>query len=93
MNIYKETEVITLNSVLHHIPDVDKFLSEVEELLVKDGLLIIAHEPNKLFYTNLILREIYRVLGKIVELEGAIYSIIKRIVSPVLGVGGRVRKG
>lgn len=47
---------ITLNSVLHHIPDFGSFFKEINRLLRVQGRLIIGHEPNELFYTNTFLR-------------------------------------
>lgn len=40
-------DVITINSVLHHIYDLNSFAIECERLLRPSGMLIIAHEPNK----------------------------------------------
>lgn len=40
-------DVITINSVLHHIYDLNSFATECERLLKPSGMLIIAHEPNK----------------------------------------------
>jgi len=40
-------DVITLNSVLHHIFDLNCFATECERLLEPSGMLLIAHEPNK----------------------------------------------
>jgi ubiquinone/menaquinone biosynthesis C-methylase UbiE len=47
---------ITLNSVLHHVPDFSLFFKEVDRLLRIKGRLIIGHEPSKSFYTNKLLR-------------------------------------
>lgn len=48
-------EIITLNSVLHHIKDTNTYLSEIDRLLKPGGLLLIGHEPNSYFYGNGIL--------------------------------------
>lgn len=45
-------DIVTMNSVLHHIKDTNTFLSEVNRILKSNGLLFIAHEPNKYFYEN-----------------------------------------
>jgi len=50
--------VITMNSVLHHIKETDVFLSEIDRVLEPSGLLLIGHEPNKRFYRNVFLRSI-----------------------------------
>jgi ubiquinone/menaquinone biosynthesis C-methylase UbiE len=45
-------DVITINSVLHHVQDVQTFLNEVDRLLRPGGLLLICHEPNQKFFDN-----------------------------------------
>ena len=39
-------DVITVNSVLHHIFDLSKFSKEVYRCLKPSGLIIVVHEPN-----------------------------------------------
>lgn len=51
---------VTLNGVLHHIPDFSLFFKEVNRLLQIQGRLIIGHEPNKAFYTHKFLWKNYR---------------------------------
>ncbi len=43
-------DFVTLNSVLHHIPDLPAFLAEIDRVLKPGGRLIVGHEPNKRFY-------------------------------------------
>ena len=43
-------DLITLNSVLHHVPDTKALLETIDRLLKPGGLLIIGHEPNALFF-------------------------------------------
>ncbi len=57
----QSADLITLNSVLHHIPDSEKFLRELARILKPGGILIIGHEPNARFYRNTFLV----VLGRI----------------------------
>ena len=45
-------DIIMLNSVLHHIPDLAFFYEQASILLKNNGLLIIGHEPNQTFYNN-----------------------------------------
>ena len=58
-------DVITIDSVLHHIEDIEIFLFHINRILKEKGILIIGHEPNerlrnnkelarKTFYYNLI---------------------------------------
>jgi ubiquinone/menaquinone biosynthesis C-methylase UbiE len=55
-------DVVTMNSVLHHIYSVTEAVSQIEGLLSDRGLLIIAHEPNRAFYANAFLHLNCRVL-------------------------------
>lgn len=43
-------DVVTMNSVLHHVPDAQRFLRECERILKPGGLLYIGHEPNSRFF-------------------------------------------
>jgi len=43
-------DVITLNSVVHHLPDPDAVLSDLVRRLKPGGRLVMAHEPNLAFY-------------------------------------------
>ncbi|MDD5725929.1 MAG: class I SAM-dependent methyltransferase [Patescibacteria group bacterium] len=54
-------DMLTVNSVLHHIQDLDNFFSEVNRVMGKDGIVIITHEPNALFYANTKLWLNYRI--------------------------------
>lgn len=47
-------DVVTMNSVLHHLPDFG-FLRELDRVIKPGGRLIICHEHNRAFYTNPIL--------------------------------------
>jgi ubiquinone/menaquinone biosynthesis C-methylase UbiE len=40
-------DVVTINSVLHHIFNLNCFAAECERILKPSGMLIVAHEPNK----------------------------------------------
>lgn len=61
-------DIITMNSILHHIPNVDEFCVQISSILSKGSILIIAHEPNELFFTNRFLWNNYILLNKIVNL-------------------------
>ena len=39
-------DTVTMNSVLHHIPDHIKFLQEINRVMKPGGTLFIGHEPN-----------------------------------------------
>lgn len=57
----KSVDVLTMNSVLHHISDLPHLYLEVDRVLKDGGLFIVAHEPNALFYANNKLQLHYRV--------------------------------
>ena len=48
-------DFITLNSVLHHIPETISFLREINRMLKVNGCLIIGHEPNIVFFNDKVL--------------------------------------
>lgn len=58
-------DVVTMNSVLHHIPDSDAFLSEVMRVLKPGGLLCIGHEPNIRFFQSSFLVNQYRLFHQL----------------------------
>ena len=45
-------DYVTLNSVLHHVPDLSIFFKEIDRLMKTGGRLIICHEPNRRFYAH-----------------------------------------
>jgi len=45
-------DFILLNSVLHHIPDLSILFNKLNHYLKLDGKIIIAHEPNNLYYNS-----------------------------------------
>ncbi|MFZ5559797.1 MAG: class I SAM-dependent methyltransferase [Patescibacteria group bacterium] len=56
-------DLITVNSVLHHLPGYHKFLEEANRLLKSEGIICIAHEPNRKFFKNFLLVFIFRLLS------------------------------
>lgn len=48
--------LLLTNSVLHHLPDVDAQLSQIEPLLAPDAWWVLGHEPSSRFYRNTELR-------------------------------------
>lgn len=65
----KSLDLVTVNSVLHHLPGYVNFLAEVERVLRPGGILAIMHEPNRRFFNNKLLVFLFRglsyVLGKV----------------------------
>jgi ubiquinone/menaquinone biosynthesis C-methylase UbiE len=57
-------QVILMNSVLHHLPEPERFLAEVDRLLAPGGVLVLAHEPNARAHSNPVmigLHLVYRI--------------------------------
>jgi ubiquinone/menaquinone biosynthesis C-methylase UbiE len=42
--------MVTMNSVLHHIPNFDSLFRELRRVLKPNGHIVIAHEPNRIFF-------------------------------------------
>ncbi|MFA7209283.1 MAG: class I SAM-dependent methyltransferase [Parcubacteria group bacterium] len=76
LNLKDESiDVVTMNSVLHHIPDFTPFFNEINRILKVDGLLIIGHEPNSLFFKNSFLWYNHRIIFLLVNPAQLIISI------------------
>lgn len=70
-------DVITLNSVLHHIADIPLFFKEVFRMLKSGGVIIIKHEPNIRFGNNIVLSNLYKVL-RFLRYRGSGYRHVKQ---------------
>jgi len=57
-------DVVTVNSVLHHLPHTEQFLGECRRVLRTGGVLAIAHEPNWRHYRNPMLSVSGRVVSR-----------------------------
>lgn len=78
-------DIITLNSVLHHIHGTKVFLKEIDRILKSGGLVIIAHEPNSKFKKNLLLQIDYLILSIIFNFQYTFFSLAKKIgLAPIL---------
>ena len=42
----ESVDIVTMNSVLHHVPDPKRLLREIDRVLRLNGTLFIGHEPN-----------------------------------------------
>lgn len=73
-------DVVTMNSVLHHIPSLDEFCSQISALLPQGGLLIVAHEPNKLFYNNWLLWNSYLLLRLLINARAKVSLMFEKLV-------------
>jgi ubiquinone/menaquinone biosynthesis C-methylase UbiE len=59
-------DLITINALLHHLDDCAPLLKEVDRLLKSGGYIVLAHEPNKLFFSSPVIRlmaSLYKLLG------------------------------
>jgi ubiquinone/menaquinone biosynthesis C-methylase UbiE len=71
-----QVDYILLNSVLHHIPDMESFFLEADRVLKVHGHIVLAHEPNESFYSHTFLWNNYRLLS--------VFATPKRFVASVL---------
>lgn len=74
-----DCDVITMNSVLHHLPDPGHLLAEVDRILVPGGTLVIWHEPNRRFYTSRAARRRAATLGLIPDPCAAAGRVLRRL--------------
>lgn len=72
-------DYITLNSVLHHIPDLKQFFKEVNRLLDVNGRIIICHEPNRYFYNHFFMFNNYRFLSLFFYPKHFLASILRKL--------------
>jgi len=68
---------ITLNSVLHHIPNFSTFFKEINRMLKKNGQIIIGHEPNKLFTNHKFLWYNFRFFYLLFRPKELLIAILK----------------
>ena len=63
-----KADIITMNSVLHHLPDYEEVLSGLAEIVKPDGYMMIMHERNQRFGNapSLLLKS-YRMLRSVVS--------------------------
>ena len=58
----ESVDCVTLNAGLHHIPDWQACLKEVDRILKPDGLFCLGHEPNRLYFDSNLLVKIERTI-------------------------------
>lgn len=75
----ESVDFITLNSVLHHIPDFTAFFKEANRLLKKNGMIVIGHEPNQLFFHDKLLWSNHKILDFIFNPRRVVLNISKKI--------------
>ncbi len=70
-------DYITVNSVLHHIPNFPAFFKEINRILKINGKIIICHEPNKLFSNNPFLWYNFRIIHLLSNPRELLITILK----------------
>jgi ubiquinone/menaquinone biosynthesis C-methylase UbiE len=75
-------DVITINAVLHHLPNYKHCLNQVKRVLKSKGILIISHEPNNKFFESPLVRFIassYKLLGgNVVQVSDRIQNTVNQ---------------
>lgn len=72
-------DYVLMNSVLHHVPDIAGFLNEVDRVTKRDGYFVVAHEPNRAFYTSRMLMCNYRVARCVVAPGQAVGAALRAL--------------
>lgn len=68
-------DIVTINSVLHHIPNIPSFFSEMKRVLKPGGKMVIGHEPNKAFFSHPFLWNQYRFLSLLFFPKQLLYRV------------------
>lgn len=72
-------DIVTLNSVLHHLPETEKIFKEINRVLKPGGLLIIAHEPNQDFFRHKFLWFNYKLWRLLTSPRFLLEAMMKRL--------------
>ncbi len=78
-------DLITVNSVLHHLPEPETFLMEARRILKKGGILFVNHEPNLRFSRNSVLWHMSSIASRIVRNANPVRSL-RRIIASIRGI-------
>ncbi len=74
-------DIITMNSVLHHVPDHLQLINEINRILKPEGLVLLSHEPNKNFFKSSIIRflvKTYNLFGFGMKIDKSVANIINK---------------
>jgi len=74
----RSIDIVTMNSVLHHVRNTDAFLDEIDRILKPNGLLIIGHEPNNYFYATKLLWYIYFLFDHLPNPKLVVDKLLRR---------------
>lgn len=72
-------DAVIMNSVLHHLPNTEKSLKEMDKVLKIGGLLVIAHEPHSDFFRHKFLWFNYRLWRVLASPRLLLEAIMKRL--------------
>ncbi|HLP40366.1 MAG TPA: class I SAM-dependent methyltransferase [Fibrobacteria bacterium] len=72
-------DLVTVNAVLHHIPDVPGFCREVDRVLKPGGRVLVGHEPNRVYYDHPTLIRLYWLLLPFADFKLFGYELLLRV--------------
>lgn len=72
-------DYITINAVLHHVPNLSILFEETNRLLKVNGRMIIGCEPNKFFYEHKFLWNNYKIISFIFDPQEFILGVLRRL--------------
>jgi ubiquinone/menaquinone biosynthesis C-methylase UbiE len=72
-------DVLTMNSVLHHLPDSGAAMREIGRILKPGGCFIVAHEPNRRFYASRGMRMRASLVGMIASPKQTAGAALRRL--------------
>ncbi len=75
----KSFDVVTGNSVVHHVPDLRRLFSQIDRILRPGGLLVIGHEPNLRHYRERGLRRWSRMIELFGDPIGSAIAVAKAL--------------
>jgi ubiquinone/menaquinone biosynthesis C-methylase UbiE len=72
-------DVVTMNSVLHHLPDPGATMREIGRMLKSGGCFIVGHEPNRRFYANPAMRVRASLAGMVASPKQTVGAALRRL--------------
>jgi ubiquinone/menaquinone biosynthesis C-methylase UbiE len=75
----RSCDVVTMNSVLHHLPDPGATLREIDRVLKPGGCFIVAHEPNRRFYASRGMRTRATLVGMLASPKQTAGAVLRRL--------------
>jgi len=80
-------DVLTMNSVLHHVKNTREFLAEIDRTLKPGGVVMIGHEPNRHFHEHPLVWYGYRLLNFVFNPKNGAIGIARRLglYKPMMG--------